>query len=134
MLTAITILKALIEVAGLSLLGQGILYALAGPGRDSNLFYRALRTITRPVVRATRFITPRFVHDSHLGYVAFFLLAGLWVGVLVEKSFLCMDQLGHGQCRALLEKIETNCSEGNATACDLLRQQALPVMGAINPP
>jgi hypothetical protein len=134
MLTAITILKALIEIAGLSLLGQGILYALAGPGRDSNLFYRALRTITRPVVRATRLITPRLVHDSHLGYVAFFLLAGLWVGMLVEKSFLCMEQLGHGQCTALLEKIQANCGEGNTAACELLREQGQPLALPATPP
>ncbi len=59
MLTLVDILKALLEVAGLALLGQGLLFLFAGSKRESNVIYQALATVTRPVIRITRFITPR---------------------------------------------------------------------------
>ena len=33
---------------------------------------------TGPIIKATRIITPRFVHDSHVGLVAFMLLLWIW--------------------------------------------------------
>ena len=73
MLTIVVILKALTEIAGLALLGQGILFVLAGANREQNLFYKLLKTVTSPIRRAVRFITPRFVPDRHIGIAAFFL-------------------------------------------------------------
>lgn len=88
MLTIVVILKALTEIAGLALLGQGVLYVLAGGQREQNIFYRILRTITSPVVRITRFITPRFVADEHIGLAAFFLTLGLWLALVLLKAWL----------------------------------------------
>lgn len=93
MLKAVEVLKALLEIAGLALLGQGVLYVLAGGQREQNIFYRILRTITSPVVRITRFITPRFVADAHIGLAAFFLTAGLWLALVLLKAQL-MFQAG----------------------------------------
>ena len=85
MLTFAIVLKGLIEVLLLVLLGQGVLFILAGGLRHQNLFYKVFVTVTKPVFKVTRFITPRFIVDQHLGFVAFFLLVVLWVVALVLK-------------------------------------------------
>lgn len=92
MLTVVVILKALAEVAGLALLGQGILALLAGAQREKNLFYQVLSTITKPVIRATRLITPRaLVPDAYIGAAAFFLVAGLWLALTLLKIRLVLE-------------------------------------------
>ena len=48
-LLLVTIAKALVELAGLFILGQGMLYVLAGRNRDGNFFYQLLQMLTRPV-------------------------------------------------------------------------------------
>jgi hypothetical protein len=85
MLNIVIILKALTEIAGLALLGQGILFVLAGDNREQNLFYKVLKTVTSPIMRAVRFITPRFIPDRHVGVAAFFLVAGLWLALTMLK-------------------------------------------------
>jgi len=94
MLTLIVVLKALAEVAGLALLGQGILYLLAGASREQNVFYRVIQTITAPIIRFTRLITPRFVPDRQIGLAAFFLVAGLWLALTLLKVKLVLDAAG----------------------------------------
>ncbi len=90
MLTVVIIFKALAEIAGLALLGQGILHLLAGANREQNVFYRVLKTITSPVWKLTRFITPRVVADAHIGMASFFLVAGLWLGLTLLKVRLVL--------------------------------------------
>lgn len=85
----ISILRTLVEVAGFTLLGQGVLALLAGKYRDQNIFYRALRTVTQPVVRAVRFATPRFILDAHVPVLTFFLLFWLWIVLALVKRQLC---------------------------------------------
>jgi len=85
MLLAAVILKGLVEVLLLVMLGQGILYLFAGSRRQENLIYRAFATVTSPIMKATRFITPRLIVDQHIGFVAFLLLAALWVFALALK-------------------------------------------------
>ena len=87
----IVVLKALTEVAGVAMLGQGVLYVVAGAKRDKNAFYGIFKTITSPVMRATRWITPRIVLDRHLGLVAFFLLAILWLGLTITKISIVLE-------------------------------------------
>lgn len=98
MLTFIVILKALAEIAGLALLGQGVLYLLAGARREQNTFYRVIKVVTSPVARLTRCITPRFVADAHVPFVAFFLVAGLWLAFTIEKVAQCREQPQHPVC------------------------------------
>ena len=81
----IVILKALTEVAGVAMIGQGVLWVLAGAKRDQNLVYGIFKTLTAPVMKATRAITPRAILDQHIGLVAFFLLIVLWLGLTVMK-------------------------------------------------
>ena len=85
MFLAATILKGLAEVLLVVLLGQGILYLFAGARRNENFVYRLFATVTAPIMKATRWITPRFIVDQHIGYVAFFLLVVLWVLALALK-------------------------------------------------
>jgi ABC-type uncharacterized transport system permease subunit len=94
MLTLIVVLKALTEVAGLALFGQGILFLLAGASREQNVFYRVIQTITAPIIRFTRLITPRFVPDRHIGLAAFFLVAGIWLALTIVKVRLVLEMTG----------------------------------------
>ena len=87
----IVVLKALTEVAGIAMIGQGVLYVISGNKRDQNSFYVIFRTITSPVMRVTRWITPRVILDRHLGLVAFFLLVVLWVGLTVMKIRIVLE-------------------------------------------
>ncbi|MBI4293669.1 MAG: hypothetical protein HY661_19505 [Betaproteobacteria bacterium] len=87
----VVILKALTEVAGVAMIGQGVLYVLAGAKRDQNPVYGIFKTITSPVMKVTRWITPRIVLDRHLGLVAFFLLIVLWVGLTVMKIMIFLE-------------------------------------------
>lgn len=90
MLLLITSVKLVSEIALLSLLGQWILGLLAGQKRDQNLFYQVLQVLTRPFVRITRFVTPRFVLERHLPLVAFLLLGFVWVAATIAKINHCL--------------------------------------------
>jgi len=85
----ISVLRTLVEVAGLALLGQGVLALLAGKRRHENPFYRLFQIVTRPVIKAARFITPRFIIDAHVPFLAFFLLFWLWIALALAKRYLC---------------------------------------------
>ena len=87
----IVILKALTEIAGVAFLGQGVLWVIAGSKRDQNLVYKLFKTLTSPVMRVTRAITPRVIIDAHIGLVAFFLLLVIWVMLTAFKIKLVME-------------------------------------------
>jgi hypothetical protein len=88
-LLLVSALRVLVEVAGLALLGQGVLALLAGKYRHDNVFYKVFQIVTRPVIRAVRLITPRFVLDAHIPMLAFFLLFWLWIALAIAKRHLC---------------------------------------------
>lgn len=87
----IVILKALTEIAGVAFLGQGVLWVIAGAKRDQNLVYKLFRTLTSPVTRVTRAITPRIIIDAHIGLVAFFLLMVIWVVLTALKIKIVLE-------------------------------------------
>lgn len=123
MLTLVVVLKAVIAVAGLALLGQGILYMLAGAGRETNVFYRILRTITSPATWLARFITPRkFVPDSYIGFAAFFLVAGIYLAVVLEQRELCLTDLRQAGCERLVVEYRQRCVSGQPEACEFLKR------------
>lgn len=88
-LLALSILRALVEVALLTLLAQGLLALLAGARRDSNPIYQLFRVVTRPVLRIVRFITPKLIIDRHLPVVAFFVLFWVWIFLAYAKRLVC---------------------------------------------
>ncbi len=85
----VRILLAVVQIATLALLGQGVLALLAGKYREQNIFYRVLRIVTSPAVRVVRFITPRLILDVHIPALAFFLLLWLWIVLALAKRHLC---------------------------------------------
>ncbi|MBN9423720.1 MAG: hypothetical protein BGO63_04015 [Candidatus Accumulibacter sp. 66-26] len=89
-LTIISILRTLVEVAGMSLLAQGALFVLAGGGREKNAIYRLFRVVTRPAIRLVRRIAPRVVVDRHIPFVAFFLLFWLWIFLAYARRAICV--------------------------------------------
>ena len=88
----LTIARALVEVAGMMLLGQGVLWLFGPKGRDGNFVYDLFKMGTRPIVKATRVITPRFVPDAHVGMVSFILLVWIWLALAFAKRYLCVSQ------------------------------------------
>lgn len=98
MLTLVSIVKLLAEIALLALAGQGVLAVLAGAKREQNLFYQLLQVLTRPFVRGTRLITPRIVIDRHIPLVAFLLLLSVWLVATIAKVSICVE-IGVHLCR-----------------------------------
>ncbi len=87
----IVILKALTEIAGVALLGQGVLWLIAGAKREQNVVYNLFRTLTSPATRLARAVTPRFVMDAHIGLVAFFLVLAAWLALTALKIKRVLD-------------------------------------------
>jgi hypothetical protein len=93
----ITLSLALIEVAGLMLLGRGLLWLFGPKARQGNFFYDILTIGAVPFIRLTRKVSPRFVRDEHVPALAFFLLFCLWIGLQLVRVSLCashVDQCG----------------------------------------
>ena len=75
----LTILRALVEVAGFFLLGQGALYILAGHTREKNGVYQLFRLLTRPVIFAGRFLVPKRIAARHIPLITFSMLFVIWI-------------------------------------------------------
>ena len=85
----VAVLRTLVEVAGYFLLGQGLLYVLAGGRRERNPVYKLFQLLTSPVVKLTRAITPKAVLDRHVPFVAFSILFWIWIALALVKRHLC---------------------------------------------
>lgn len=88
-LIVVSILRALVEVAGFSLLGQGAVALLSGKYRQQNIFYKLFQIVSSPVIKAARFIAPRVILDAHVPFLAFFILFWLWIALAFAKRYLC---------------------------------------------
>ena len=88
----VSIARALVEVAGMFMLGQGVLWLFGPRARDGNFVYDLFKKGTAPIIRFTRIITPRFIHDAHVGLVAFILIVWLWIALAGWKRYLCVSQ------------------------------------------
>lgn len=86
----VSILRALVEVALLALIGQGAVGLLSGARRAKNPIYVLFQVITKPVVRFTRWFTPKVILDQHIPFVAFFLMFWLWILLAWVKRELCV--------------------------------------------
>lgn len=91
-LTLIIVAKAMVEIAGMALIGQGLLGLFAGASRDRNFVYQMFAAVTRPVMKLARWLSPRFVADQHIGLVAFFLLFWVWLALVLGKGYVCVSQ------------------------------------------
>jgi hypothetical protein len=98
MLTLLTLLQLTLYIPLLALIGQGILYVLAGPGRQSNFFYQLLQLLAKPFTFVVRKITPRQVGDHQVPIVTFFLVVILYLVVTFERIDACL-QAGIEVCK-----------------------------------
>jgi hypothetical protein len=99
MLTFLNIAQVVLYVALLALMGQGVLYVLAGAKRESNIFYTLLRVIGKPFTVPVRWVVPKLFSDQQVGVLTFVLLLIVSFIVFVERGFLLCEQLGHTGCR-----------------------------------
>lgn len=98
MLLFVNIVKLIAEIAVLALAGQWLLGKLAGPKRDSNVFYQVFEIVTGPVVKGMRAITPKVVMDRHVPLVAFLVLVFVWIFATMTKISICI-KIGVQQCQ-----------------------------------
>lgn len=98
MLTFLNLLQLILYIPLLALAGQGALWVLAGPKRQSNFFYRLLQLLSKPFTAAMRRLTPAKVADQHVPIVTFFLLLVVYFVVTFERIDLCL-KLGLEQCQ-----------------------------------
>jgi hypothetical protein len=72
--------------------GRAAMWVFAGANRDKNFIYQLFKKGTDPLVKATRFITPRFVLDRHVPFVTVILL--VWIGLMVIhfRRTICLAQ------------------------------------------
>jgi hypothetical protein len=91
MLLFLSALKLVTEIALMALMGQGLLYVIAGGKHASNFFYQTLVVLTKPFTALVRKLTPAKVADQHVPVVAFFVLLIMWVVVTLEKVRYCVS-------------------------------------------
>jgi hypothetical protein len=94
----LVIVHTLILVAGLSLLGQGVVGIFNWRRRHENFVYQVFSIVTRPVVAAVRVITPRVILDEHVPLVAFLLLLMGYFGVGLWHCDVCLGDLAQTGC------------------------------------
>lgn len=87
-LLMISIFRTLVEVALLSLLGQGVLALFSGATRGRNPIYRFFCIVSGPPVRIIRFVMPRLIIDKHIPLVSFFVLFWLWILLAYLKRLI----------------------------------------------
>ena len=97
-LTFINLLQLILYIPLLALLGQGLLFVLAGAKRNENFFYQLLQLISKPFTFVVRKLTPAKVGDSQVPIVTFFLLVIAYAVVSFEKIDLCV-RIGLEQCK-----------------------------------
>lgn len=90
MLIFLNLLQLILYIALLALLGQGLLYVLAGAKRETNFFYQLIRIVSKPFTALVRRITPAKVADRHVPFVTFGLLLILYFVVTFEKINYCV--------------------------------------------
>lgn len=85
----VSALKAVVEIAGMALLGQGLIGLISGKAKHENFVYRIFLVITSPIYKFARLVSPRFIADAHLGLASFFILFWLWVALIFAKGYVC---------------------------------------------
>lgn len=90
LLTVLTLLQLLLYIPLLALLGQGVLYVLAGVRRETNVFYQLLRLLSKPFTFVMRKIAPPVVADQHVPLATFLLLLVAYVFVTFARIDHCV--------------------------------------------
>ena len=90
-------------VAALALFGQLMIGIFNWRARDQNLIYKLFQTVSSPVVKVVRLVTPKVVLDRHIPMAAFMLLlfAYFWLGAAHRDS--CRADLTQAGCHKWVE-------------------------------
>jgi len=87
LLFLISALRAIIEMLGLCLCGQAILYLLAGQGRSRNGIYQLFALITRGPRQMVAYCLPTACSPKCVAAVTLVLLATLWLGLAFLRKY-----------------------------------------------
>lgn len=88
LLFTISALRAIVEMVGLCLIAQGMLYLLAGQKRASNPIYQLFSLLTRPPRQLLAWLLPAGVSPGVVGVLSLVLLVLLWVGLALLRKFV----------------------------------------------
>jgi hypothetical protein len=86
----LNIAQLILYIGALGLIGQGLLYVLAGQNRDSNLFYQLITMVNKPWTAISRFISPKQIIDRQIPFVAFCIVGVLYIAVTLAKIEHCI--------------------------------------------
>ena len=95
----LNILQAILYVPLLSLLGQGVLFVLAGGNHQNNFFYKLLSTLSSPFTVVVRKLAPKALSPGQVGMITFVLVLTCSFVVFAERGYLLCVELGHPDCR-----------------------------------
>lgn len=84
----ISALRALIELAMLCLIGQGVLALLAGRGRHQNPVYLLLALLTKPPRQLCVLVFPQVRSGRGQGILCLTLLFVFWIGLAFFRKML----------------------------------------------
>jgi hypothetical protein len=84
----ISALRAIVEMLGLCLLGQGILYVLAGRQRASNRVYQLFSLITEAPRQITASVLPRTTSQVAIGILTFVIVLIIWLVLAFVRKFV----------------------------------------------
>jgi hypothetical protein len=87
----LNIAQLILYIGALGLIGQGLLYVLAGHKRDTNLFYQLIGIINKPWTLLARFISPKQIIDRQIPFVAFCIVGVLYIAVTLAKIEHCIS-------------------------------------------
>ena len=91
MLEFLNISQLILYIGGLALAGQGLLFVFSGQGRSTNFFYQLFQVVNRPWIKLGRLIAPKKIHDSQIPFVAFCIVAVLYIAVTLAKIEHCIS-------------------------------------------
>lgn len=98
MLFWLNLAQLVLYIGLLALAGQGALYVLAGARRETNLFYQLFQILNKPWTALGRLLAPRQFAPRLHPFIAFCLMAALYLAVTLAKIEHCLT-IGVEQCR-----------------------------------
>jgi hypothetical protein len=84
----ISALRSIVEMLGLCLLGQAVLFLLAGKNRDKNPIYQFFALISRRPQQLTALALPANTSGRLIGVACFLLLFMLWIALAWIRKLL----------------------------------------------
>lgn len=84
----ISALRAIVEMLGLCLIGQGMLYLIAGRHRAGNRVYQLFSLITKAPRRIVASVLPSSASGLLVGSLTFAIVLILWLGLAFVRKFV----------------------------------------------